>query len=284
MIGKLPSKLLNPAKAVLGRGLCSVELRHKWETDGFVDKIDIVSRDEMARVRNMVDELQKDYPGEMFPGQLNIPHFTHPTLARICLNNNLLDIMEKLLGPNLVLLSANIFAKYPTKSAGEKYVGAHQDLKYWGITPFIEATAWLAIDQAGPHNGSMMFLPGSHMNGLVEHQKGVRENNVLKDNQDIQLTSEQKSALVQSDLLPGQASIHHGLTVHLSPPNTSTTRRAGLQIQFVTPVVELGELLYDNVYKPDFRQPVLVRGEDRMGRLRYTATMEQLLQGTAHPS
>lgn len=112
----------------------------------------------------------------------------------------------------------------------------------------------------------------------------MRENNVLKDNQDIHLTSEQKEALVQSDLLPGQASIHHGLTVHLSPPNTSTARRAGLQIQFVTPEVLLGELLYDNVYKPDFRQPVLVRGEDTFGRLRYTATTEQLLAGTAQPS
>merc|ERR1719348_1185245 len=134
--------------------------------------------------------------------------------SRVLLRQSLASKGWELLGPNLVLLSANIFAKYPTKEAGQKYVGAHQDLKYWGITPFIEATAWLAIDQAGPHNGSMMFLPGSHTQGLLEHQKGVRENNVLKDNQDIHLTSEQKEALVQSDLLPGQASIHHGLTVH----------------------------------------------------------------------
>ena len=134
----------------------------------------------MASIKNLVDNLQEEHPGGMFPGQLNIPHFSHHSLAKLCLNTILLDTMELLLGPNLVLLSANIFAKYPTKVAGEKYVGAHQDLKYWGITPFIEATAWLAIDTAGPHNGSMMFLPGSHRQGLIEHQKGVRENNVLK--------------------------------------------------------------------------------------------------------
>ena len=72
--------------------------------------------------------------------------------------------------------------------------------------------------------------------------------------------------------------------MHLSPPNTSNARRAGLQIQFVTPEVVLGDLLYDNVYKPDFRQPVLVRGDDNLGRLRYTATVEQLVEGTAEPS
>ena len=134
----------------------------------------------MLGINNLVDKLQYEYPCVMFPGQLNIPQVSHPNLAKLCLNTTLLDTMELLLGPNLVLLSANIFAKYPTKAAGEKYVGAHQDLKYWGITPFIEATAWLAIDTAGPHNGSMMFLPGSHTQGLIEHQKGVKENNVLK--------------------------------------------------------------------------------------------------------
>merc|ERR1719369_445567 len=178
----LYSKLLIPAKirAAIGRGLCNAQLAHRWETDGFVDQLDIIHRDDMDNVKDLVDTLQKEHPGEMFPGQLNIPHFSHPLLAKICLNPTLLDTMEQLLGPDLVLLSANIFAKYPTQAAGDKYVGAHQDLKYWGITPFIEATAWVAIDDAGPHNGSMMFLPGSHTRGLMDHQKGVRQNNVLK--------------------------------------------------------------------------------------------------------
>ena len=60
----------------------------------------------MSSINNLVDNLQDEYPGGMFPGQLNIPHFSHPTLAKLCLNTTLLDTMELLLGPNLVLLSA----------------------------------------------------------------------------------------------------------------------------------------------------------------------------------
>ena len=60
-----------------------------------------------------------------------------------------------------------------------RYVGAHQDLKFWGITPLVEATAWVAIDRcqlgtakqwkilklifnlrASPLSGAMKFLPG----------------------------------------------------------------------------------------------------------------------------
>ena len=44
---------------------------------------------------------------------------------------------------------------------------------------------------SGPHNGSMMFLPGSHLRGLVEHGKAGREGNLLQDNQEIALTKEE---------------------------------------------------------------------------------------------
>merc|ERR550519_1042021 len=119
----------------------------------------------------------------MLPGQLNIPHFYNKDLSKICLNTSLLDTMEQLLGSNLVLLSSSILVKYPTKFAGARFVGAHQDLKYWGISPLIAATAWIAIDEAGPYNGSMMFVPGSHKYGLVDHQKASDDNNILQDNQ-----------------------------------------------------------------------------------------------------
>ena len=78
-------------------------------------KMRAIFSEDMISVKEMVDKLQEEHPGGMFPGQLNIPHFSHPLLAKLCLNTTLLDTMELLLGPNLVLLSANIFAKYPTK-------------------------------------------------------------------------------------------------------------------------------------------------------------------------
>ena len=87
------------------------------------------------------------------------------------------------------------------------------------------------------------------------------------------------SRLVQSSLQPGQASVHHGLTVHLSPPNTSSERRAGLQISFITPQVKLMEQTYTNKYEEEWRLPVLVRGEDRFGHLEFERTVQQMGDG-----
>ena len=165
----------------------------------------------------------------------------------------------------------------PNQEEGPKYVGAHQDLKYWGLHPHKEVTTWLALDRAGPHNGSLCFLPGSHKEGLMDHMQGDRENNILQENQDIPLTGEEISRLVQSDLQPGQASLHDGLMVHLSSPNMSAERRAGLQMAFVTPEVKLMEQTYTNKYEEDWRLPVLVSGKDDYGRMQFVKTVQQII-------
>ena len=110
----------------------------------------------------------------------------------------------------------------------------------------------------------------------MDHIQGDRENNILQENQDIPLTGEEIARLVQSDLQPGQASLHDGLMVHLSPPNMSNERRAGLQMAFVTPEVKLLEQTYTKKYEEEWRLPVLVRGKDDFGRLEFVKTVEQI--------
>ena len=59
-------------------------------------------------------------------------------MADLCIHPKIIDVMKKILGPNIVLLSSTIFTKYPPNKqeksenfAGD-FVGWHQDLKYWG--------------------------------------------------------------------------------------------------------------------------------------------------------
>ena len=76
----------------------------------------------------------------------------------LCIQPRILEAVENLIGPDIVLLSSTVFTKYPTeKTKTEKYsgdfVGWHQDMKYWGLVNLkpegrIElASMWLAIDQ-----------------------------------------------------------------------------------------------------------------------------------------
>ena len=65
--------------------------------------------------------------------------------------------------------------------------------------------------------------------------------------------------------------------VHLSPPNMSKERRAGLQIIFTVPEMKLVEQTYTNKYDKEWRLPVLVKGEDKSGQMKYVTDIKQIL-------
>ena len=56
----------------------------------------------------------------------------------------------------------------------------------------------------------MQFLRGSHSRGYFDHVQSSREGNVLNENQDLVLPTDWTEQIVQSTLLPGQASFHDG--------------------------------------------------------------------------
>jgi len=76
----------------------------------------------------------------------------------------------------------------------------------------------------------MMMLPGSHRGGRREHRRGTDGTNVLVDAVD-------DTDAVLCPLRPGEASFHHGWTLHSSRPNQSGDRRIGLNIQYLSPSV-----------------------------------------------
>ena len=65
-----------------------------------------------------------------------------------------------------------------------------------------------------------------------------------------------ESAGVHCSLAPGEASFHHGWTVHRSTPNVSGDRRIGLNVQYVAP---------HNLQHSAAHSATLLRGEDRFG-------------------
>ena len=64
--------------------------------------------------------------------------------------------------------------------------------------------------QADESNGAMQFLRGSHGRGYFDHIQSSREGNQLNENQDMIIPTELQDQVVQSTLLPGQASFHDG--------------------------------------------------------------------------
>lgn len=166
----------------------------------------------------------------------------------------ILDTVEALIGPNILVYTSTWFIKEPESAAIAAW---HQDATYFGLRPYVHVTAWLALTDATAENGCMEFLPGSHHGGQLPHKAGVVPGSVNRAGQAIVVEIDDRSA-VHAPLRAGEFSLHHTLLLHRSKPNHSRGRRIGLAISYVpTSVQHLGV---------KHKTPaMLVRGVDTFG-------------------
>jgi phytanoyl-CoA hydroxylase len=170
----------------------TVEEYARFMRDGFVVVRGLISPGEIAELREHTDELvqgnlpeqrasrmserdvKNDHavavqgleapPAHLSPDEkaqywLRI-HMLHRKLAfheRYLLHPRLLDVLEVLIGPDLLALQTMLFLKPP----GKPGQGWHQDSYYIPTHPDTLCGAWIAIDDADEINGAMWFAKGS---------------------------------------------------------------------------------------------------------------------------
>jgi non-haem Fe2+, alpha-ketoglutarate-dependent halogenase len=166
---------------------------------------------------------------------------------------SILDAVESVLGPNLLVWGAQFFPKLPGDHA---YVSWHQDGTYWGLKPPNVTTAWLALSESNTQNGCMRVVPGTQKTPKLPQRETYAANNMLSRGQEIAVEVDEARA---EDLVlkPGEISLHHIGIVHGSGPNQSTGPRIGLAIRYIAPEVKQEGPTRDIA--------VLVRGKDEYG-------------------
>lgn len=231
-----------------------------YRTQGFVFPIAAVDPREAAALRADLESAEAELAGT--PQSLALlrsyPDRLLPSFDRLVRNDGLIAAVADVLGPDLMVWSAGLFIKEP---GAQKIVSWHQDLTYWGLDRADEATCWVALSAATVESGCMRFVPGSHMKQLVPHRDTYAENNLLTRGQEIAVTVDEADA-VNVVLAPGEASMHHGHLFHASGPNTTTDRRIGVAIRYITPAMQQRS--------GDRSLVTLVSGEDRYGHFTVT--------------
>ncbi len=219
--------------------MLNAEQLSRYEENGFLSPLDVIAADEAHGLRQIIESVERDPHLNELPRPASQylrtgAQFVLPEVCGIAGHPGLLDKVKALLGPDLLLYSADVF----TKEAGsEDYVSWHQDLTYWGLGETNdEITAWVALSEASIESGCMRFIPGSHKKSLLEHEDGFGGNNLLSRGQTVKAEIDEATA-VYAPLQPGQFSFHHGHLFHASSPNRSSDRRVGLALRFVTPTV-----------------------------------------------
>ena len=189
----------------------------------------------------------------------------HNTWLELAHHPGILDRVEQLIGPDIVLWGCKVFCKPASDGMA---VPMHQDGHYWPIEPLATCTAWIAIDDSNVGNGCLRVVPGSHIGKrYYEHSKSDRENLVL--NQHVDDARIDLDDAVDLELHPGQFSLHDVFLIHGSNPNTSGKRRAGVAIRYMPATSHFNRSLYETSegsgYLVNFatRPLWLLRGNDR---------------------
>jgi hypothetical protein len=224
-----------------------------YRRDGFLSPVRVISSEAAAQGRRELEAMESAMGGELRGPARTKFYLRYPWAHRLATTPRILDLVEDLIGPDILLYQTTAWIK----NAGDNaYVSWHQDNTYWGFNPCNVLSVWVALSPARPESGSMRFLPASHKLGQLPVRYDVQEDNLLTSGQ----TAEIDPSLFEpfaTSLEPGEASIHHAFMVHGSPPNVSTDRRLGITFVYHPPSLhQLGEIRTG---------ALLVRGEDRYG-------------------
>ena len=234
--------------------------RATFGRDGFLSRIPVLGKEEAAGVRAAFDALEATEGKERCQVGLLDRHVDQRFVWEVATHPAIMDAAEEVLGPDVMLLATHFFCKYPTAGGEKRFVAWHQDVTYWGLEPPLAVTAWYAVDDADVENGCMRVIPGTHR-GIREHGTSDRAGNLLSINQEVPVTTAEEQSAVDLCLRAGEASLHHGMSIHGSNPNLSSRRRCGMTIRFVPPYVR------QTAINSQGRRwnAMLVRGEDRYG-------------------
>ena len=197
-----------------------------YRSKGYISPVNALTSSEAKEIREEIEKIEKKWPGALDGINRNYVHLISPILNKVCLNKNILDAVESIIGKNILICGTTLFIKEKNEKG---FVSFHQDAKYIGLEPHNWVTVWLAVTDSNEKNGCMRMLPSSHKDNLKYHEQKFDKNNLLTRGQTIKNIS-----LNETDpiiLKAGEISLHHPLVVHGSGLNHSDDRRIGFVIQ-----------------------------------------------------
>jgi ectoine hydroxylase-related dioxygenase (phytanoyl-CoA dioxygenase family) len=226
---------------------CLSEISDALSRDGFLALNAITNTDEVAYIRAILSGLFANQvgaeEGSMFdtlaskPGeqsgrsiQMTNPAEYAPALRRTQFVRNATKIAHQVLSSDAMLIFDFALLKPAFIGEGTPW---HQDEAYRepGFT-HDELTFWMPLQNVGRDEGCMVFIPGSHHRGLLEH-RSVNDDPGAHALVCCDIFPE--AAAVDRPLPAGGCTIHNSLTIHCSRDNISRVDRYAYILVFGVP-------------------------------------------------
>jgi Phytanoyl-CoA dioxygenase (PhyH) len=229
---------------------------HRYGRDGFLSPVPALSRTTADDARWRFGELEQ----ALGPRRRDIVWLTNLHLCfrswyDVVMTPAVLDAVEDLLGPDVLVLSSIVFVKDPGQPS---FVSWHQDGR--GVQSCVDGrlralSAWIALAPSTTANGCLRVIPGSHLHGYLEHEYTHEPDNMLRRGVRVRGIVDEAQA-VELPLHPGEMSLHHLHTLHASHANAGVEARVGLAVRYAHP-----EIMIAATHAP----AVLARGRDDYG-------------------
>ena len=149
--------------------LTTEQLDH-YKNKGYISQVNSLSSIEAKEIRDEIEKIEKNWPKALEGINRNYVHLISPVFNKVCLNKNILDAVESIIGKNILICGTTLFIKNPKEKG---FVSFHQDAKYIGLEPHNWVTVWVAITDANENNGCMRMLSGSHKENLRHHEQNL---------------------------------------------------------------------------------------------------------------
>ena len=157
------------------------------------------------------------------------PHLLMRWLNDLMREPGILDSVEALIGPDILVWQSGFFVKKPGDGG---FVSWHQDSTYWGLSSPDVVSAWIAFTPSNSANGCMRVVPGSHLRDQLPHADTFADGNMLSRGQEVAVEVDEHDAL-DVVLEPGEMSLHHVRIIHGSKANMGTQPRIGFTVRYI---------------------------------------------------
>ena len=180
---------------------------------------------------------------------------------------DLVDIVEQLIGPDIILWSSTIFHK---PAATGKRTPWHRDGEFWPIDPLATVSLWIATTESRTSNGCLRVIPGSHLANDMGRHHDVTTDDVIFG-REIDADQFDEDLAYDIELEPGQMVLFDSRMIHGATPNSGRLARTGFSARYMPTTSRFlhGTARMPTVKEDGFalglRPLFLLRGIDRAG-------------------
>ena len=230
-----------------------------YDSEGYLFVGRVLTDAGLAGVLREHDRIYRDRISPEAPDPVFSVHQTERWLLDLISHPRLLDVVEQIIGPDIVVWQTVFLSKPPETG---RAVPWHQDLSYWNIRGTL-ASIWIALDDLEDDNGTMYVLPGYHRGGAMTHRTISTEFFTDAIDPD-ELPGDVDQREVGYFLRAGEAAMHHELIPHRSPPNRSDRWRRVLIARYISADGQMPKRRYPHYRTGEEfdREFILLRGDD----------------------